>query len=45
MALWDYVHDNAQNLGIDRRRVALAGDSAGGLIAFRVVSAIARPRC
>ena len=33
LALWDYVHDNAENLGIDRRRVALAGDSAGGLIA------------
>ena len=33
LALWNYVHDNAENLGIDRRRVALAGDSAGGLIA------------
>ena len=31
LALWDYVHDNAENLCIDRRRVALAGDSAGGL--------------
>lgn len=33
MALWDYVQDNASALGIDPRRVALAGDSAGGLIA------------
>ena len=33
LALWDYVHDQAEALGIDRRRVALAGDSAGGLIA------------
>ena len=33
LALWDYVHGNADSLGIDRRRVALAGDSAGGLIA------------
>ena len=33
LALWDYVHDNAEALQIDKRRVALAGDSAGGLIA------------
>ena len=32
LALWDYVHENAETLGIDKRRVALAGDSAGGLI-------------
>lgn len=33
LALWDYVHEKADELAIDRRRVALAGDSAGGLIA------------
>ena len=33
LALWGYVHENAAKLGIDKRRVALAGDSAGGLIA------------
>jgi len=33
LALWDYVHENAEALHIDKRRVALAGDSAGGLIA------------
>jgi acetyl esterase len=32
MALWDYVQAHAGELGIDPRRVALAGDSAGGLI-------------
>ena len=32
MALWAYVQENAADLGIDPRRVALAGDSAGGLI-------------
>ena len=33
LALWDYVHEKADELAIDVRRVALAGDSAGGLIA------------
>jgi acetyl esterase/lipase len=33
LALWDYVHEQAEPLGIDKRRIALAGDSAGGLIA------------
>lgn len=32
LALWDYVHEHAEALGIDKRRIALAGDSAGGLI-------------
>ena len=29
---WAHVQQNAEALGIDPRRVALAGDSAGGLI-------------
>jgi len=33
LALWDYVHEQAEPLGIDKRRIALSGDSAGGLIA------------
>ena len=33
LALWDYVHEKADELEIDARRVAVAGDSAGGLIA------------
>lgn len=32
MGLWDYVQNNAAALGVDASRVALAGDSAGGLI-------------
>lgn len=32
MALWAHVQENAEAMGIDPRRVALAGDSAGGLI-------------
>ncbi|MDG1690870.1 MAG: alpha/beta hydrolase [Alphaproteobacteria bacterium] len=32
MALWHYVQKNAASLGIDPKRVALSGDSAGGLI-------------
>lgn len=32
MALWDYVQQNAGALNIDPTRVAVAGDSAGGLI-------------
>ncbi len=32
MALWDYVQANAASFGIDGTRVAVAGDSAGGLI-------------
>jgi len=36
VALWDYVQDNASALGIDPARVAVAGDSAGGLISVNV---------
>ena len=32
MALWDYVQANAASWGIDPHRVAVAGDSAGGMI-------------
>ncbi len=32
MALWDHVQQNAPSLAIDPHRVAVAGDSAGGLI-------------
>ena len=32
MALWDHVQQNAGSLNIDPTRVAVAGDSAGGLI-------------
>ena len=32
MALWDFVQENAGELQIDAGRVAVAGDSAGGLI-------------
>lgn len=31
-ALWDYVQENAPSMNIDPERVALSGDSAGGLI-------------
>ncbi|MGI9439477.1 MAG: alpha/beta hydrolase [Parvibaculales bacterium] len=32
LALWDYVQSHAAELGIASARIALAGDSAGGLI-------------
>ena len=32
--LWHYIQKNAKNFGIDPCRVALAGDSAGGLISI-----------
>ena len=30
--LWEYVQNNSSQLGIDPKKIALAGDSAGGLI-------------
>jgi acetyl esterase len=36
LALWKYVQDNATALAIDPARVAVAGDSAGGLISVNV---------
>ena len=32
--LWSYIQSNAKKFGIDSSRVALAGDSAGGLISL-----------
>ena len=32
LGLWEYVQQNAEGLGVDPSRVALAGDSAGGMI-------------
>ena len=43
MELWTYVQENALGLGIDPRRVALAGDSAGGLIST-VMTQVLRDR-
>lgn len=31
--VWDWFHDNASKLGIDKNRVVLSGDSAGGCLA------------
>ena len=32
LALWDYLQENSDILGIDNKKVILAGDSAGGMI-------------
>lgn len=34
--LWEYVQNNSSQLGIDPKKIALAGDSAGGLISTTI---------
>lgn len=40
MALWTWLQDNADDLGVDRRRVVVGGGSAGGGLAASVVNAV-----
>eukprot|EP00929_Paragymnodinium_shiwhaense_P121147 TRINITY_DN9328_c0_g1_i1.p1 TRINITY_DN9328_c0_g1~~TRINITY_DN9328_c0_g1_i1.p1 ORF type:complete len:432 (+),score=107.94 TRINITY_DN9328_c0_g1_i1:145-1440(+) len=39
-----YVHQNAESLGIDSRKIAIAGESGGGYVCFGCAALLARKR-